>query len=260
MSHDILNHCFGLQGRTVVITGAGSGLGRQAALTLAAAGANVALLGRRQDALEETAAQVREKGGTAAVFPTDVGDEEAVEQTLDAIEAQLPPLWALVNNAGVGGRYPLTDATAARVNKIFSVNTVAALLMASAFARRLIGRQAPGRIVNICSLATEKHSAGLGVYGASKAALEHLTRTMAHEWASAGINVNAINPGFIETDINRAMFQTPAGQAIVQALPRKRLAVPEALDSPLLLFCAPAAIHLTGATLTVDDAQRFGTA
>ena len=257
MNTDFLAQCFSLEGRTVLITGAGSGLGRRAALALAATGAQVALLGRRVEPLEETAVLVREAGGTATCFPTDVSDAQAVERTLDAVEAQGPPLWALVNNAGVGGRFPLVDATAARVDAIFGVNTVAALLMASAFARRLLARKAPGRIVNICSLAAEKHSQGLGVYGASKAALEHLTRTMAYEWASAGINVNAINPGFIETDINRAMFRSPVGRAIVERLPRQRLAVPEALDGPLLLFCSPAADYITGATLTVDDAQRF---
>lgn len=258
MNADFLNNCFGLDGRTVVVTGAGSGLGRQAALTLSAAGAHVALLGRRQDALEGTASMVREQAGQATVYPTDVSDEAAVEVSLDAICAQCPPLWGLVNNAGVGGRFLLTQAHAASVHKILEVNTVAALLMASGFARRLINQKSPGRIVNICSLAAEKHSQGLGVYGASKAALEHLSRTMAYEWASAGINVNTINPGFIETDINRAMFQTPAGQAIVQALPRKRLGIPQALDTALLMLMAPASQHITGATLTVDDGQKFG--
>jgi len=258
MNIEFLKNCFGLEGRTVVVTGAGSGLGRQAALTLAAAGAHVALLGRRQDALEETAGQVRQQGGVASIHPTDVCDEAAIEVSLDAIEAQLPPVWGLVNNAGIGGRFLLTEANASRVSKILEVNTVAALLMASAFARRLIKQKNPGRIINICSLAAEKHSQGLGVYGASKAALEHLSRTMAYEWAPAGINVNAINPGFIETDINRAMFQSPSGQAIVQTLPRKRLGVPQSLDTALLMLMAPASQHITGATLTVDDGQRFG--
>lgn len=258
MNTDFLKNSFGLDGRTVMITGAGSGLGRQAALTLSAAGAHIALLGRRQDALEETASMVRQQVGLATVYPTDVSDEAALEASLDAICVQLPPLWGLVNNAGVGGRFLLAQANAASIHKILEVNTVAALLVASGFARRLISQKNPGRIINVCSLAAEKHSQGLGVYGASKAALEHLSRTMAYEWASVGINVNAINPGFIETDINRAMFQSPAGQAIVQSLPRKRLGVPQSLDTALLMLMAPASQHITGATLTIDDGQRFG--
>lgn len=257
MNTAILTDTFGLQGRTILITGAGSGLGQRAASTLAAAGAHVALLGRRREPLDATAESIRQAGGNAEVFVTDVSDEAAIETTLDAVAAHLPPMWALVNNAGVGGRFALTDATAQRVNAILSVNTVGALLMATAFARRLMARGAPGRIVNLCSLAAEKHSVGLGVYGASKAALEYLTRSMALEWAAKGINVNALNPGFIETDMNRAMFQTPAGQKMVEALPRQRLGVPAALDGPLLLLCSPAADSVTGATLTVDDAQRF---
>ncbi|MCY1228346.1 2-dehydro-3-deoxy-D-gluconate 5-dehydrogenase [compost metagenome] len=129
--------------------------------------------------------------------------------------------------------------------------------MSTAFARRLIDRQLRGRIINICSLAAQTHPQYLGIYGASKAALEHLTRTMAHEWASHGINVNAISPGYIETDINRAMFQTPAGKKIVESLPRQRLGTPEALDSALLMLASPASAFMTGATLVVDDGQRF---
>ena len=116
MNADFLNNCFGLDGRTVVVTGAGSGLGRQAALTLSAAGAHVALLGRRLDGLEETARMVREQAGQATVYPTDVSDEAAVEASLDAICAQCPPLWGLVNNAGVGGRFMLTQANAANTH------------------------------------------------------------------------------------------------------------------------------------------------
>ncbi|RDK05437.1 SDR family NAD(P)-dependent oxidoreductase [Cupriavidus lacunae] len=248
---------FGLRGLTAIVTGAGSGLGRQAARTLAATGAHIALLGRRPEPLQETAELIAEAGGMARTFPVDVADQEAVRLALDAIQQSMPQLWALVNNAGVGGRAALLDVDEKMFDRVFDVNTKAALLMSTAFARRLIERQLPGRIINICSLAAQTHSRYLGIYGASKAALEHLTRTMAHEWACHGINVNAISPGFIETDINRAMFQTPAGRKIVDSLPRQRLGTPEALDGVLLTLASPASAFMTGSTLAVDDGQRF---
>ncbi|ODV42686.1 hypothetical protein AWV79_24435 [Cupriavidus sp. UYMMa02A] len=248
---------FGLRGLTAIVTGAGSGIGRQAARTLAATGAHVALLGRRPEPLQETAELIAQAGGTAQTFPVDVADQEAVRLVLDEIQQSMPPLWVLVNNAGVGGRAALLDVDAKMFDRVFDVNTKAALLVSAAFARRLIEQDLRGRIINICSLAAQTHPQSLGIYGASKAALEHLTRTMAHEWARHGINVNAISPGYIETDINRAMFQTPAGKKIVEGLPRQRLGTPEALDSALLMFASPSSAFMTGSTLVVDDGQRF---
>lgn len=259
LQQDYLNHTFGLQGRTAVITGAGTGLGRQAASVLAMAGAQVALLGRREAPLQETAALIAAHGGIARTFPVDVTDAHALSESLDLIQRDMPPLWVLVNNAGVGGRAALGNVEAAEFDRIFAVNTKAALFAATAFAHRLISARSSGRIVNICSLAAQTHPEGLGIYGASKAALEHLTRTMAREWASHDINVNAINPGFIETDINRAMLQTEPGKAMIQKLPRKRVGTPNALDGALLLLAAPSAgAFITGSTLVVDDGQRFG--
>ncbi|KAF7962770.1 hypothetical protein AWV80_17640 [Cupriavidus sp. UYMU48A] len=169
---------FGLRDLTAIVTGAGSGLGRQAARTLAATGAHVALLGRRPEPLQETAELIAQAGGTAQTFPVDVADQEAVRLVLDEIQQSMPPLWVLVNNAGVGGRAALLDVDAKMFDRVFDVNTKAALLVSAAFARRLIEQDLRGRIINICSLAAQTNPQSLGIYGASKAALEHLTRTM----------------------------------------------------------------------------------
>ncbi|WP_244962335.1 SDR family NAD(P)-dependent oxidoreductase [Burkholderia diffusa] len=256
-NNDVVQRNFSMSGVTIVVTGAGSGLGRQAALTLAGAGAEVALLGRRAGPLKETEDIVTQQGGVARHIPVNITDRDAVALALDEIQCTMAPLWALVNNAGTGGRAALIDVDEQLFERVFDVNTKAALFMATAFVKRLIADALPGRIINICSLAARSHPAGLSIYGASKAALEHLTRSMAHEWADYGINVNAINPGYIETDINRAMFQTDAGKKVIEGLPRRRLGTPEALDGALLLLASPANRFMTGATLSVDDGQRF---
>jgi NAD(P)-dependent dehydrogenase (short-subunit alcohol dehydrogenase family) len=256
--NQFLERCFRLDGHTAIVTGAGSGLGRQAAITLARVGAEVALLGRREAALAETRAQVLAVGGRAHIFPVDVSDAQALANVLDQVQTEMAPLRVLVNNAGQGGRHALAEVNGADFDRVFGINTKAALLVATAFARRLMAAGLPGRIINICSLAAQSHPQGLGLYGASKAALEHLTRTMAREWATHDINVNSINPGFIETDINRALLRSPAGQAMVDAMPRRRVGTPEALDGAILLLSSPCSDFITGSTLVVDDAQRFG--
>ena len=258
--NQFLERCFRLDGLSAIVTGAGSGLGRQAAITLARVGAEVALLGRREAALAETRAQILAVGGRARSFPVDVSDVQALADVLDQVQTEMAPLRVLVNNAGSGGRHLLADADGADFDRMFGINTKAALLVATAFARRLMAAGLPGRIINICSLAVQSHPQGLGLYGASKAALEHLTRTMAREWAAHDINVNSINPGFIETDINRALLRSPAGQAMIEAMPRRRVGTPEALDGAILLLSSPSSAFITGSTLVVDDAQRFGPA
>lgn len=248
---------FSLVGRCAVVTGAGSGLGRRASLVFAQAGATVALVGRRPEPLAETAALIHDAGGQSIECPLDVTDAEAVDGLLLGLSQRTEPLWVLLNNAGVAGRKPLLDVTHKDFDRVMEVNTRAAFFMAQAFARALIAQGDGGRIINMCSLSAERTPAGIGVYGTSKAALQHLTQCMANEWAMHGINVNAINPGYIETDLNRAMLQTPAGQEMVQKLRRQRVAIPEALDGALLLLASPHGDYMTGATLRVDDAQAF---
>ena len=247
---------FGLQGRVALITGAGSGLGRQAAITLARAGAAVALVGRRQDALQETAALLP-AGAAVLVLPVDIGDASALEAALERVEAELGPVWVLVNSAGVGGRRPLLEVDAKHYAGIFEVNTRGAFFAAQAVARRMVAHNAGGRIINICSLAAETQTHGLGVYAASKAALEHLSRSMAYEWAPHGINVNVINPGYILTDMNRAMFESEGGRASVATFPKRRLGEPSDLDGAMLLLASPTSRFITGATLSIHDGQKF---
>lgn len=248
---------FSLAGRCAVVTGAGSGLGQRAALVFAQAGATVALVGRRPEPLAETAALIRDAGGQSIECPLDVTDASAVDALLQRLRQNAEPLWVLLNNAGVAGRKPLFEVTPKDFDRVLEVNTRAAFFVAQAFARALVAQGSGGRIINMCSLSAERTPAGIGIYGTSKAALQHLTQCMANEWAAHGINVNAINPGYIETDLNRAMLQAPAGREMVRKLPRQRVAIPEALDGALLLLASPHGEYMTGATLRVDDAQAF---
>ena len=217
---------------TVLVTGAGGQVGR--ALLAAAWPAGLVPLGLSRAAL-------------------DIADGEAVARALEESGAV-----ALVNAAA----YTAVDKAESEPAAAWRGNAEAVALLAAATARRGIP---------LLQLSTDFVFDGskgapyleddavnpLSVYGASKAALEHLTRSMAREWISHGINVNAINPGYIETDINRAMFRSPAGQKAVESLPRQRLGTPEALDGALLLLSSPASAFITGSTITVDDGQRF---
>jgi len=248
---------FGLSGRVAVVTGAGSGLGRRAAVVLARAGASIGLIGRRSEPLAEAAAEIRACGAQALELALDVSDQQAFDAALAEAEQRLGGLWVLVNNAGVGGRSSLLDIEARQFDRIFGINTRGAFFAAQAFARRLVAAGAGGRIVHVCSLSAERIPMNLGVYAASKAALEHLTRAMAYEWAPHGINVNAINPGYVETDMTRDSFRTEAGQAMIRDWPRRRLPTPDALDGAVLLLSSPANSFTTGATLSVHDGQAF---
>lgn len=254
-ANELIRH-FGLQGRVALITGAGSGLGRQAAITLSRAGAAVALVGRRLEALQETVALLPE--GTASLcLSVDITDIASVEAALNRVEAELGKVWVLVNSAGVGGRKPLLEIDAAHWASIFDVNACAAFFVAQAVAKRMVAHKSNGRIINICSVAAEVNSYGLGIYSASKAALEHLSRGMAFEWAAYGINVNVLNPGYILTAINRQRFESEAGQAMVGTFPRKRLGEPSDLDGAMLLLASPTSRFITGATLAIHDGQKF---
>ena len=254
-ANELVRH-FGLQGRVALVTGAGSGLGRQAAITLARAGAAVALVGRRVEALQDTAALLP-AGAAALSLSVDVADSAAFRLALDRIEADLGSVWVLVNSAGVGGRKPLLEVDEAQYDGIFEVNTRAAFFAAQAVARRMVAGKSGGRIINLCSLAAESVSHGLGAYSASKAALEHFSRGMAYEWAPHGINVNVINPGFILTDMNRKGFESEAGRLMVETFPRRRLGESSDLDGAILLLASPSSRFITGTSLSIHDGQKF---
>lgn len=239
-----------LDGKVALVTGASGGLGRHFAQVLAAAGASVVLAARRVEKLEETARAI---GHGAHAVALDVADAASVTAAFAAAEdAAGGPVTIVINNAGIADTRPALDVTPEDWDRVLDTNLSGAFLVAQAAARRMSATRSGGSIVNIASIAGLRPAGAVAAYCASKAGLVHLTKALALEWARHGIRVNALCPGYIETDINADFFATEAGKALVKRIPQRRLGRPEELDAPLLLLASDASPYLTGATLAVD--------
>jgi NAD(P)-dependent dehydrogenase (short-subunit alcohol dehydrogenase family) len=243
---------FDLAGRHVLITGASSGLGRHFAGTLARAGARLSLGARRADALAETVTRVASEGGEAHAVVMDVTDAASVERALDAAESRFGPVAVLVNNAGVTATKPALDLDEADWDAVLDTNLKGVWLVAQATGRRMVRHGAGGSIVNIASILGLRTIGQVAPYNASNAGLIHLTRVLAMEWARHQIRVNAICPGYIETEMNSDFWSTPGGQRLIERIPQRRIGKPEHLDGALLLLASEAGAFMTGAVLTVD--------
>ncbi|MCC7276537.1 MAG: glucose 1-dehydrogenase [Alphaproteobacteria bacterium] len=244
---------FSMDGKVALVTGASSGLGRHFALTLARAGARVALAARRKDRLHALAREIGEAGGHAMSIALDVVEPQSVIAAVARAAETLGPIDVLVNNSGVANATAALDVTPEEWDGTLDTNLRGAFLMAQAVARDLVARGHHGSsIINIASVTAFRTAGQLAAYAASKAGLVHLTRVLALEWARHGIRVNAIAPGYIETDINRTFFASPAGEAVVRRIPQRRLGRPEDLDGALLLLASEAGQYMTGSVITVD--------
>jgi NAD(P)-dependent dehydrogenase (short-subunit alcohol dehydrogenase family) len=250
-----------LSGRVALVTGASSGLGTQFARTLSRAGAAVVLAARRVERLKTLRAELEAEGGDAHVVPLDVTDHHGIRAAVAHAETEMGAIDILVNNSGVSVSNKLVEVTPEDYDHIMNTNTRGAFFVAQEVAKRMIARQrgaAPGtftggRIVNIASMAGLKVVGQLGVYCMSKAAVVHMTRAMALEWGRYGINVNAICPGYIDTEINHHHWQTDNGQKLINMLPRRRVGAPQDLDAALMMMCANESHFVNGAVLAVDD-------
>jgi NAD(P)-dependent dehydrogenase (short-subunit alcohol dehydrogenase family) len=247
-----------LAGTVALVTGASSGLGARFARTLALAGATVALAARRVDRLERLRAEIEDAGGHARAVALDVTDPAAIARAVATIEADVGPIGILVNNAGVAATRRLVDVSPDDYDRVMNTNVRGAFFVAQEVGRRMIARAqggdtAGGRIVNIGSVAGMRPVRQIGVYAISKAAIVHMTRVMAHEWGRHGINVNAVCPGYIDTEINHEHWLSEAGRKLVEMMPRRRIGTPEDLDLALLMLCARESGFVNGAVLAVDD-------
>jgi NAD(P)-dependent dehydrogenase (short-subunit alcohol dehydrogenase family) len=248
---------YDLTGRVAFVTGATSGLGRHFANLLASAGAAVALCGRRTDRLAAVKAEIEAGGGRAAAVQLDVTDAAAIAPALDQAEAQLGGIDILINNAGLSVFGLSLELNASDFDKVIATNLRAPFLLATEVARRMIAAKREGRIVNIASIGAFRVLPGVTPYCTSKAGLAMMTQCLAREWARKGINVNALCPGYVETELNDEWFASEKGKKQIDGFPRKRLAKEGDLDGMLLLLCSDAARTITGSLLTVDDGQAL---
>ena len=250
-----------LSGRVALVTGASSGLGTQFAKTLATAGAAVVLAGRRMERLKTLRAEIEAAGGDAHVVHLDVTDPDSIKSAVAHAETETGAIDILVNNSGVSTTQKLTDVTPEDYDYVMDTNTKGAFFVAQEVGKRMLARArgaAPGtytggRIVNIASMAGLKVLGQIGVYCMSKAAVIHMTRAMALEWGRYGINVNAICPGYIDTEINHHHWNTEQGQKLVAMLPRKRVGHPQDLDVVLMMLCSNESHFVNGAVIQADD-------
>jgi len=250
-----------LSGRVAFITGASGGLGAQFARTLSKAGAAVVLASRRVEKLKELRAQIEGEGGGAHVVELDVTDRDSIKSAVAHAETEVGSIDILVNNSGVSTTQRIQDVSEADYDFVFDTNTKGAFFVAQEVGKRMLARAkgaAPGtftggRIINIASMAGLRVLPQIGVYCMSKAAVVQMTRAMALEWGRFGINVNAICPGYIDTEINHAHWQTEQGQKLIQMLPRKRVGEPKDLDAVLVMLCSNESHFINGAVIAADD-------
>jgi len=256
-----MSYTIDLSGRVAFITGASSGLGAQFARTLAQAGAAVVLASRRVDRLKELRATIDAEGGDAHVIELDVTDHDAIKSAVAHAETEVGSIDILVNNAGVSTMQRLQDVSPDDYDYLFNTNVKGAFFVAQEVGKRMLARAtgaAPGtytggRIINIASMAGLRVLPQIGAYCMSKAAVIQMTKAMALEWGRYGINVNAICPGYIDTEINHRHWQTDAGQKLVQMLPRKRVGQPKDLDALLVMLCSDQSHFINGAVIAADD-------
>jgi len=243
---------FDLANQVALVTGASSGIGRHLAELLANAGAKVALAARRVDRLAEAAREIEAAGGQCLPIACDVTRSDSVAAAVAVAENTLGALTILVNNAGVVVAKPVLQHTEEEWDYVVDTNLKGAWLMAREFAQHLVDRQRPGRIVNIASVLGVRTIARVPSYTAAKAGLIHLTGVLAMELARHGILVNAIAPGYVETDFNRDFLRSDAGKKLEARIPLRRVARPDDLDGAMLLLASPAGAYITGAVIAVD--------
>ncbi len=253
-----------LEGRIALITGASSGLGERFAEVLAASGAKVALAARRTERLEALAARIRAAGGVAHPVKMDVTQPESIEAGIAEVAGALGPIDVLINNSGVSSAKRLGDYSESDFDYVMDTNLKGAFFVAQSVGRQMVARARSGspgpggRIITIASTAGLRPLAQLAVYSMSKAAVIQMTKAFALEWGRFGINSNAICPGYIETDINRDHWHTPAGQKLLQMLPRRRIGSPLDLDALVVMLASDSAQFINGAVIAADDGLSAG--
>jgi len=239
-----------LKGQTALVTGASRGIGRAIALALGAAGANVACVARSADKLQETAEAIRAGGGTAEIFECDVSSSDSVQQVVDAVVERFGKLHILVNNAGITRDTLIPRMSDDDWDAVIATNLRGTFLFTRAVTRPMMQARY-GRIINISSVSGLMGNPGQANYSASKAGVIALTRTVAKELAGRKITVNAIAPGFIETEMTAALGPVVLDE-VKKRIPAKRLGQVSEIANGVLFLASDAASYITGQTITID--------
>jgi NAD(P)-dependent dehydrogenase (short-subunit alcohol dehydrogenase family) len=243
---------FSLRGKRALVTGASSGLGRHFARVLAGAGAAVAVAARRLERLQALQAEIAAAGGRAAAVAMDVTDAASVAQGFAAAEAALGPISILINNAGVPSGSFFLAMSEREWREVMAVNLDGVFRVGQEGARRMVANGAGGSIIITASMLSFAVSKSLAAYAASKAAVASLARSMALELARDNIRVNALAPGYLDTELNAAFLASPAGERLLARVPLRRAGNLADLDGPLLLLASDAGAYMTGSILVVD--------
>jgi 2-deoxy-D-gluconate 3-dehydrogenase len=248
---------FSLQGKKAFVSGAGQGLGREIALTLAEAGADVALASRNMETLNNTADLIRKKGREGLVCPMDLTKMEDIEKAVKDTVRAFGRIDILINNSGISGESPVVDLTPEKWNQVMDVNLKGHVFCSKAVGRHMIENRC-GKIINIASIMGLIPLIYYSPYGAAKAGLVLFTKTLALEWARYNIQVNAICPGYFLTDMNREFYGSPMGQKVINKIPMRRIAEPKELRGVTLLLASEASSFITGSVIVVDGGHLLG--
>jgi NAD(P)-dependent dehydrogenase (short-subunit alcohol dehydrogenase family) len=247
-----MSDLFDVRKETILVTGASQGLGRQFARVLAAHGAAVVLAARQTAKLKSLEQEIRSKGGRAAAVQLDVTDIASICKAVDAAEAALGPISVLISNAGIAIEKLSTDQTEADWDAVINTNLKGAYFLATEVARRMIARKQDGNIVNVASVLGTAVMKFLAPYAISKAGIVQATKAMALELAGNRIRVNALAPGYIDTEMNHEFWATPAGEKLTKRIPQRRVGAESDLDGAILLLASNASRYMTGSVVTVD--------
>ncbi len=242
-----------LEGKHALVTGASSGLGWQFALTLARAGVKVSLAARRTEKLETLAREIAAFDGRALPVRMDVTDINSIHEAIKVAETELGPINILVNNSGISKPAPAENVTPEDFNQVMMTNAHGAFFVAQAVGKSMIRHGAGGKIINIASIAAKRVLKQNVAYNMSKAAVEHMTRSLASEWRRHRIQVNCLNPGYIVTELNEDYWETEGGKRLISKLPGRRVGDPSVLDGTLLLLAGSGSDFMTGSAIEVDD-------
>lgn len=227
------------------------------ALVLARAGARIALAARRTDELASLTEEIERFDGRALPLTLDIRDADAIAEAVNTAETELGAIHILVNNAGMSIPKRPEDFTVEDYDRIFDINLKGAWLLAQAVGRRMIMHGHGGKIINVSSLLALKPISQLSLYAMTKAAMNQMTRQLALEWARYDIQVNAICPGYIETEMNSAHWRSDAGKALISRMPRRRVGTPDVLDGLILLLASDQSAFMTGSIIPIDDGQSL---